>query len=265
MKTKLLSLLNLIVTLLLIYWNYLSNTGIIGGKTVGDLSDTYSSMFTPAGYAFAIWGIIFLGLVAFGVFAVYLAFIKPKAYHHVDKAIPLMIGVNLLNGLWVYYWLTEDIQMSVIVMFLIFSWLLKIIFKLRMEIWDAPCKVIALVWWPIDLYFGWIMVALVANVSSYLNYIGFSMGLKEQTWVLIMIGVVTLINLFLIQKRNLREVALVAIWAFVAIAVRHWNSNVAIAYPAIAAAGFLLIAVQRHAFKNKATLPFVKKKWNEEI
>jgi hypothetical protein len=265
MKTKLLSLLNLIVTFLLIYWNYLSNTGFIRGKTIGELSAKYDSLFTPAGYAFSIWGIIFLGLIAFGIFAVYLAFKKPESYFHVEKAIPLMIGVNLLNGAWVYYWLTEEILMSLIIMFLMFSWLLKIIISLRMEIWDAPCKIIALVWWPIDLYFGWIMVALVANASSYLNSIGFSMGLKEQTWVLIMIGAVTLINLFLIQKRNLREAALVAIWAFIAIAVRHWETETELSYVALLGAGVLLLANQRHAIKNKATLPFVKKKWSEEI
>jgi len=265
MKAKLLSTTNLIVTLLLIYWNYLSNTGFIEGKTIGGISGKYSSLFTPAGYAFSIWGIIFLGLIVFGAFAIYLAFTKPDKYHHVEKAIPLMIGVNLLNGAWVYYWLTEDILMSVVIMFLIFSWLLRMIIKLRMEMWDAPCKVIALVWWPIDFYFGWIMVALVANVSSYLNSIGFSLGLKEQTWVIIMIGVVTLINFILIQKRNLREVGLVAVWALVAIAVRHWNAEVAIAYPAVGAAVFLLVSIQLHAIKNKATMPFIKKKWSEVI
>ncbi len=83
MKTKLLSLLNLIVTFLLIYWNYLSNTRFIGGKTIGDLSAKYDSLFTPAGYAFSIWGIIFLALIAFGIFAVYLAFKKPDKYPHV--------------------------------------------------------------------------------------------------------------------------------------------------------------------------------------
>jgi len=265
MKAKLLSTANLIVTLLLIYWNYLSNTGFIAGKTIGDLSDKYTSLFTPAGYAFAIWGIIFLGLLAFGIFAVYLAFAKPYKYHHVEKGVPFLIIANLLNGAWVYLWLTENILLSVICMALIFMSLFKGVVSLRMELWDAPMKVIAFVWWPIDLYFGWIMVALGANVSSYLNSIGFSMGLNESTWVILMIGVVTGVNLFLIQTRNLREVALVAVWAFVAIAVRHWNAEAILAYTALFAAGFLLVTTQLHAFKNRATLPFLQKKWSEAI
>ena len=189
----------------------------------------------------------------------------PEKYSHVEKAIPLMIGVNLLNGAWVYYWLTEEILMSLIVMFLMFSWLLKIIISLRMEIWDAPLKIIAMVWWPIDLYFGWIMVALVANASSYLNSIGFSMGLKESSWVIIMIVVVTLINFLLVQKRNLREFELVDIWALVAIAVRHWETEIAISYPALIAAGWLFLCNNIHAYQNRSTLPFLHKKWSETI
>lgn len=265
MQTKFLSLLNLIVTLLLIYWNYLSNTGVINGKTIGDLSAKYDSLFTPAGYAFSIWGIIFLGLIAFGVFAVYLAFASPDKYHHVEKAIPLMIAVNVANGAWVYLWLSENILLSVFCMILIFLSLLKIVVDLKMEIWDPACKIIVFVWWPIDLYFGWIMVALVANISAYLNSVGFSLGLNESTWLIIIIGVVTLINYVLVQKRNLREVALVAIWAFIAIAVRHWQDEPEIAYVALGGASVLAITNQLHAFKNRATLPFIKKRWSEEI
>lgn len=265
MKNKIIALSNLAVTLLLIYWNYLSNTGFIEGKTIGDLSDKYDSLFTPAGYAFAIWGIIFLGLVAFGFFAVYLAFSRPEKYHHVEKGVPYLILANLLNGAWVYLWLTENILASVICMILIFLSLLKIIINFRMELWDAPMKIIAFVWWPIDFYFGWIAVALVANVSSYLNFKGFSLGLPESTWAIMIIGIVTFINYLLIQKRNLREVALVTVWALIAIAVRHWEADIAIRYVALFGAAILVITNQLHAFRNKETIPFVKKKWSEEI
>lgn len=77
-----------------------------------------------------------------------------------------------------------------------------------------------------------------------------------------MVGVVTLINFLLVQFRNLREVA---IWAFIAIAVRHWQDEPEIAYVALGGALVLAITNQLHAFKNKATLPFIKKKWSEAI
>ena len=71
---KFYSLLNTFVVFVLIYWNYWSNSGGINGKTVGELSDEYANLFTPAGYAFAIWGIIFIGLIVFSVNQLILAF-----------------------------------------------------------------------------------------------------------------------------------------------------------------------------------------------
>ena len=60
---KVYAVLNLVIALAVIAWNGLSNTGVIGDKTVGDVSDDLNNLFTPAGYAFSIWGIIFLGLI----------------------------------------------------------------------------------------------------------------------------------------------------------------------------------------------------------
>lgn len=265
MKAKLLTVINLGLTLLLIYWNYLSNTGFIEGKTIGSLSKKYDSLFTPASYAFSIWGLIFLGLIIFSVFATYLAFRRPDKYHYVKRAVPFMILTNLLNGAWVYLWLTENILASVVCMVLIFLSLLKIIINIRMELWDAPLKIIALVWWPVDFYFGWIQVALIANIAAYLSSIHFSAGLQEQTWTVVLIGAVMIINLLLIWKRNLREVAIVAIWALKAIAVRHWDSEELIVWAAILGTIILMIANQLHAYKNRSTLPFFKKKWSEAI
>lgn len=52
----------------MIVMNYLSNAGVFGGKTNAEISDKYHTLITPAGYAFSIWGLIFLGLLAFGVY-----------------------------------------------------------------------------------------------------------------------------------------------------------------------------------------------------
>ena len=45
--------------------NYLSNTGIFNGNTVKIVSDKYHNYFTPADYAFSIWGLIYLDLIVF--------------------------------------------------------------------------------------------------------------------------------------------------------------------------------------------------------
>ena len=86
-----------------------------------------------------------MGLISLGFFGVYLTFAKSKKDHYVEKGIPFLIVANLLNGRWLYLWLTENILLSVICMGLIFLSLYKVVTRLRMELWDAPMKVIVLV------------------------------------------------------------------------------------------------------------------------
>jgi len=68
----------------------------------------------------------------------------------------------------------------------------------------------------------------------------------------------TLIYLLLIYYRNLREAALVGVWALVAISVKHWHTESTLVAAALAASGVLLIAIAVHAFKNKAAQQLAK-------
>ena len=64
---KKLSIINLISVVLVIAVNYMSQTLRINDTTIGEISQRYSNLFTPASYAFAIWGLIFLGLMAYSL------------------------------------------------------------------------------------------------------------------------------------------------------------------------------------------------------
>ncbi|MEL6135648.1 MAG: tryptophan-rich sensory protein, partial [Bacteroidota bacterium] len=74
MNKKVLSILNLLMTLTFIGWNALSSSAGINGNTVGSLSAAYFNLFTPAGYAFSIWGIIFLTQLGLAGYLIYKAF-----------------------------------------------------------------------------------------------------------------------------------------------------------------------------------------------
>ena len=62
---KKLAVANFISVIITIAFTYYTQTGEINGKTIGEMSDKYSNLFTPAGYAFSIWGIIYLLLFGF--------------------------------------------------------------------------------------------------------------------------------------------------------------------------------------------------------
>jgi len=259
MKNKILASLHLIVLLALIYWNYYSNSGAINNNTVGSISDNLNNLFTPAGYAFAIWGIIYLGLILLGIYMLICAFKEDGNNDFIAKAAPTLILAHLGNATWLWFWLNEEAGVSVIVMLFILIMLILTVLRLNMERWDAPLKFMALVWWPIDIYFGWISVATIANISAYLGKLNWTGGLSEITWTIIMISIATLLALFMIFTRNMREYAAVFIWALIAIAVRHSDQIASITWTAIIGAAIIGIASGIHVYKHRATLPFIRK------
>jgi hypothetical protein len=102
-------------------------------------------------------------------------------------------------------------------------------------------------------------VALVTNIAAHLSGIGWNGGLKEPTWVIILIAIVFIIHLVMIQQRNMREFAAVAIWAFIAIAVKQWEDFNYLSWIALGAALVIGLVSARHAYRNRATNPFIRK------
>ncbi|MFW6203300.1 MAG: hypothetical protein ACOC30_03275, partial [Marinilabilia sp.] len=244
--------------------NALSGTGFFEGRTVGEVSAMFENPFTPAGYVFAIWGLIYLLLIAFVVHQ-WMAWSKGKEEPELRQTGPWFAIANLASGFWILAWLNMHIGLSLVIIFVLLLSLITLTVRLKLELWDAPLRIIAFVWWPVTVYLGWIVVAVVANVTVYLTSIGWEGGfLTEGSWTILVIGVGTIIYLLLVNFRNMREAAIVGIWAFIGIAVRHWDANPAIAWMAIAASLVLLISAGSHAYKNLATLPFVRKWYDRE-
>ena len=61
--------LPLVATLGVIAVNAAATLIPINGYATGELSDLYPTGFTPPGYVFSIWSLIYLGLIAYGVAA----------------------------------------------------------------------------------------------------------------------------------------------------------------------------------------------------
>ncbi|UZD21008.1 hypothetical protein PBT90_15660 [Algoriphagus halophytocola] len=253
---KIYSILNLIVLMAVIFWNYWVNTQGLNGNTVSSLSSEYENLFTPAGYAFSIWGLIFIALFAQAIFFISRAFSSSRDSDFLSQIGPYLIMANIGNGLWLYMWLMEYTGISVIVMLGILSSLVIVILNTNMERWHAPRPIIFWLWWPIALYSGWIAVATIANISAYLVKNNWGNSETEVTWTVIMITIAVLLNLFMIFTRNLREFACVGIWALVAIAVRHWGSLPVVQWTALGGAVVLFVATSYHGYKNRATAPF---------
>src|SRR5690606_12396732 len=81
-------------------------------------------------------------------------------------------------------------------------------------------SMVSCVWWPISLYSGWISVALLANISSYIVSTG-AVFPPSAAWAVSMALVLTAGSLVMLFRRNMRVFALVAVWAMLALAARY--------------------------------------------
>ncbi len=254
-----LTILNLLSVILVIIVNYISQTLQFNNNTIGSLSQEYQNLFTPQGYAFAIWGIIFIALLVYSGYQIYCAFFSERDADFIAETGPWFAIANFANAGWVVVWLYEFTGLSVLFMFVILFSLIMIIRKTRMELWDAPLSTIAFTWWPICLYTGWITVATIANVASYLAKIGWDGWIfTERQWTIIMILVAVIINLLIIYRRNMREFAAVGIWALIAIYVRHSDRMPVIAFVALGGAIIIGIYALYHGYLNRKTNPMYK-------
>lgn len=257
MKKKL-AILNSISILAVIAINGIAGSTGIFGETVGSISDKYNTLFTPAGYAFSIWGIIYLGLIVFAIFQNIQAFKNDPDSGFIIQVGPWMVLNSLANIAWIFAWLSEHIGLSLLLMLIILSTLIVMINRLNMERWDAPFPIIAFIWWPICIYSGWIAVATIANVSAFLVSIQWLALFSAINWTVIMILVAVALNLLMIRFRNMREFAAVGVWALLAIALRHWDALELIQWTALLGALVLFIALSVHAYINRSTSPLIK-------
>ncbi len=252
MKTKTLQIINGIALVSTIIINYLSATGAFGGATVGEVSARFENYFTPAGYAFSIWSLIYITLFAFVIYQGRSLFNSKK-----DDEVVMQVGwwfvlTCIFNCLWLITWVSGLTGMSVLIMILLLLSLIQVIFRTNMEMTKAPFSKIVFVWWPFSLYSGWITVALIANIAAWLTKIGWNgWGISEITWTVILIIVAAVINLTITWTRNMREFALVGVWGLIAIAVANWGQAPAVVYTTMISAVIVLISSGIHGLKNR--------------
>ena len=249
---KLLQVLNGIAFVSVVFINYLSNTGVMDGKTIGSISDKINSLFTPAGYAFSIWGLIYLFLLGFVIYQGRSLFSKKADDDFVEKIGAWFILSCIANSAWIFSWIYGYTGLSCVFIFLLLFSLLKIVVNNNMQLETVKLSKLLFLVLPFTIYSGWVTVASVANVSSYLvkiNWDGF--GLPELFWTTIMIVIAVIINSIVLYKRKMYTFALVAVWALVAIGVANKSKENNVDLIAFIGAADLLLSTIVLFLKNR--------------
>lgn len=250
---KTLQILNGIAFISTIFINYLSNTGIMNGKTIGSISDNIKSLFTPAGYAFSIWGLIYLLLFGFIFYQGRSLFKKNINDDFILKINYWFIISCIANCLWIFSWVYEYTGISCLFIFMLLFSILKIIFNNNLQIEKTSKSRLLFLNLPFVIYGGWVTVASVANVSSFLvklNWNGFN--ISPILWTIIMIIIATVINIIVVYKRNMYAFAFVGTWALIAIGVANQTNENSITYVTYFASALLVSYNIFRKIKNRA-------------
>jgi translocator protein len=191
------------------------STTLLGGVTSADVSDKYPTLVTPAGFTFAIWGVIYALLLLFVVYQV-----LPK---NRDKPFLSRIGVlfalsSLFNVCWLFLWHYNLITYSLVLMFALLASLIWIYLRLDIGRRAVSLKEMAFVHLPFSVYLGWISIATIANVSVALTAVGWDgWGIEASTWAVVIVCVALLLSLAMLASRRDIAFSFVVVWALIGI------------------------------------------------
>ena len=182
----------LIVALINIAFNSILDT-YTNMPSIKTLTYQYKTLFVPAPYAFAIWGLIYLLYIAFCIVQLLPSQKNKLAYDNLN--IPFIM-VNLLGIAWLYAFRQNLVAFSeaVIIAMLfcsiaLFSMSKRAIRRLNYSHWLAV---------PFAMLMGWLSIVVMAETSVFLASINWQgLNIDAANWVMIVLAGALLLSLLI--------------------------------------------------------------------
>lgn len=213
--------INLVAFICMVLVNVLAETLPLGGYTTGEISALYSSPITPAPFSFSIWGLIYLCLAAF--LLIQLVFKSDAATEALG---PWFLVSCLANIVWIFTWHYKS--MSLAMLFMVVLLISLIFIEQRMRKTDEIQGRLWLVRAPFSIYYGWITVATIANMSIWLSSLGFTgWGIASQVWQTLVLLAGGLILCAGIWVNHDALYGLAGLWGYAGIIMRQLSLDTA--------------------------------------
>lgn len=222
------SILLIVATIGTIVFNGLAAAGYVNGVTPELISAKYPTVITPAGYAFSIWSLIYLGIIAFSIYQV-----LPGNVLRFRPVRSLYIATCAFNCAWIYFWHRDQIGICLALIVGLLLTLIGMLILLR-RTGGNPLLTTA----PFGIYAGWVTAATLVNFTIFLKYIGIEMSPTAWNTLGVAILVIAAALAFVVRWRLQNYIYPLAVaWAATAIAVKQ-SGNTAI----VVAAAFCTVA-----------------------
>lgn len=214
----LLRLSRLVTTIIMLVLNTLATTLPLNGISTKDLSDTLSTVISPAGFTFSIWSVIYLGLIGLTIA------VMTKKITLPDRVMIWYSISALANGLWIVARHYENLHLS---MLIILALLVSLIIVDR-TLLDKPSSIhhFARVRGIFLLYIGWVQIATLILTIIYAQYqLGWFRGQE------ILVGTIAIVlagfsNLLIIKREKNIITSLVGIRALYGIISEQTDPNI---------------------------------------
>lgn len=217
MKVLILKSLTGVFFFVMLLMNYLANALPLNQRNTGEISDMYPAYFTPSGFTFSIWGVIYILL---SVVLIKILITPNSVFFNAypEKLMYLFILSSILNALWLVAWHYDYMIISSVVMILLFGVLIWMAFFIPNL--DGLTKA------AFSIYAGWISIALIANITITLIKLNIPLFQNNEViWyiIIMVVGVVIGITTLVITKNF--PYYLVFIWAYFGIFMKHFNQS----------------------------------------
>ena len=257
---RIFQVLNIITVISVIIINILANALPIFGVNTGQVSDAYPNFFTPAGYVFSIWFIIYIQAI---IFMIYQARSSQRSEGYLGKISFFYLFAGLANIAWIFvfhysYAFTVAnppfFLLSVVLLLIVFLMLLLAYLRLGVGVDAVPRKEKLAVHLHFSVYLGWISVATIAALASAINILVPAIPAETQHLATAaMLFVALLLTLIMVYLRREYGFALVVLWAAIGIGVK-WLTIPVIFYSAIAVAIILILGMLIIPYLRKSNL-----------
>ena len=214
-----------------------------GFANTGAISDANRSPVTPAGYAFSIWGLIYLACLALATYQA----LPGQRHREVHRRTGWWLAAAFLSStVWVPIFGSRTIWLSQIVILVLVACLAAATIRLTRS---GPAHSGAERWLlrlPVTLYLGWATLATFAGLATTFR----SLGMPERAgWVTALSVVLLVVAAAICVGVVYRETAaagfaFAACWALAAVAVATYETPVRVVALLALAAVLIALAVQ---------------------
>lgn len=217
-KKIIVKIFTLITFIAMVVVNALANILPINGVNTGQASDSYPNLFAPASVTFSIWGLIYVLLAVYVVYQfIPKSLEKEKLIHKINI---YFIISSIANSAWIFSWHYGLIGLSVVLMLVILYSLITISKTINSR--NVPLNDKLFLKIPFGIYFGWITVATIANITTFLVSLGWgNVIFADEVWMIIILLVGTIIaSITTVKEKNIAY-GLVPVWAYIGIYLKH--------------------------------------------